>query len=122
MRKQLIDWWSEKLPVPIVAVLVILALAVGFVANDSSHVWNQFTDQPASWTLTVMGNASLRADCDPIVMLPQSRVSSMSENESAHVDAREYIRSARERVEARETGVAAEHLTAVAAHVAHLED
>ena len=46
----------------------------------------------------------------------------MSENESAHVDAREYIRSARERVEARETGVAAEHLTAVAAHVAHLED
>ncbi|WP_175424231.1 hypothetical protein [Haladaptatus sp. W1] len=46
----------------------------------------------------------------------------MSKNESAHVDAREYIRSARKRVEARETGVAAESLSAVAAHVAGLED
>ena len=54
MRKQLVDWWPEKLPVPIVVGLVILALAVGFVANDSSHVWNRFTDQPASWTLTVI--------------------------------------------------------------------
>ena len=46
----------------------------------------------------------------------------MSKNESAHADAREYIRSARERVEARENGVAAESLAAVAAHVVHLED
>ena len=46
----------------------------------------------------------------------------MSKNESAHVDAREYIRSARERVDERKTGVAAEHLTAGAAHVADLED
>lgn len=54
MRKQLIDWWPEKLSVPIVAVLVILALAVGFVANESSVAWDQFADQPASWTLTVI--------------------------------------------------------------------
>ncbi|WP_227379947.1 hypothetical protein [Haladaptatus halobius] len=46
----------------------------------------------------------------------------MSKNESAHVDAREYIQSVRERVDARENGVAAESLTVVAAHVAHLED
>lgn len=46
----------------------------------------------------------------------------MNKNESTHIDARKYIRSARERVDARETGVAAESLTAVAAHVANLED
>ena len=46
----------------------------------------------------------------------------MSKNESAHIDAQEYIRSACERVEARENGVAAENLSAVAAHVANLED
>lgn len=46
----------------------------------------------------------------------------MSHDESAPSDAREYTRAARERVEARETGVAAEQLEAVAKRVAHLED
>jgi hypothetical protein len=46
----------------------------------------------------------------------------MSKNESANVDAQEYIQRARERVEARETGVAAESLSTVAARVANLEN